>query len=375
MKSLFLHCKFIYLLVLLVGNTWIGYAKNSINSSVIKDVVQSRVLTADLNLLIEPAKMDSTDGAELNKEPKRFTDESHKILLSTGILYKSYNITVENVSTGKILRLDPTGSVNLGFGFNYKWFGIAFSFGLPSNQKDKEEFGETQKRDYQINIYTDAFVAQGNMQRYKGFHASEITEGSNGIVNGFAQTPIISSLETYSLGASAWYFFNNKKFSYKAAYVRNAIQTKSAGSTIVGLYYNLDVANANSSIGDNLPDSIQNDFDVAGYRSRTIGISAGYSYTWVIKKKLYVNGTFVPGIGLKNVSLETGSNTIEIKDGFTGRLAFNFAMGYEAKHFLVGLRTFNSSRMFEADGLRISPTTNSVLLFVGKRFNVKKNKK
>ena len=271
--------------------------------------------------------------------------------------------------------LTPTGTANIGFGFNYKWFGFAFSLGLPTSAEDKERFGETKKQDFRLNLYTDAFVVQGHLQHYKGFHVSRVEiKGKNNLIDE-NKKPIIPSLETFSVGLSSWYFFNHKKFSYKAAYVRNAIQKKSAGSVVGGLYYSLDLANAKTSFADDLPDSIKVDFEVIGYRSRAFGISAGYTQTFVIKSKFFINLTLVPGIGLKNVVLSTEKETIHIKDGFTGRLAFNFSMGYEAKHFLVGLRAFTSSRFFEASGYRVTPTTNSMQLFVGKRFNVKRKKK
>jgi len=305
---------------------------------------------------------------------KKFVDKSDKLLVSAGFLLKSYNIKIENVGTGKSIAIDPTGSVNLGFGVNYKWLGLAFSFGLPTPADDKRKLGETQKQDYQLNVYSNAFVAQGHLQYYKGFHISEIDDGDTSKIKVKGGEGIIPSLETYSLGLSAWYFFNHKKFSYKAAYLRNAIQTKSAGSPVVGLYYGLDKADATATIGESLPDSIKNQFDVLGYRSQTFGISIGYSYTLVIKR-FFVNGTIVPGIGLKNVSLTTKNETFFIEEGITGRLVFNLAFGYDAKHFLIGLRAFTSSRFFEVNGLRFNTGTNSLTLFVGKRFNVGKGKK
>jgi len=308
-------------------------------------------------------------------KPTQFNDESDKILISTGFLIKSYNLSVENVNKGKTLYLTPTGNASIGFGFNYKWFGFAFSFGMPTSAEDKERYGETKKQDYRLNLYTNTFVVQGHVQYYRGFHVSRVVvKGKNKLID-VNKKPIIPSLTTFSVGLSSWYFFNHKKFSYKAAYVRNAIQKKSAGSVVGGLYYSLDLANAKTNFADDLPDSIKVDFEVLGYRSRAFGISAGYTQTFVIKSKFFVNLTLVPGIGLKNVVLNTEKETFKIKDGFTGRLSFNFSMGYEAKHFLVGLRAFTSSRFFEANGYRITPTTNSVLLFVGKRFNVNWKKK
>ena len=306
--------------------------------------------------------------------PRRFVDMSDKLLISAGVLFKSYNIRIENVNSGTTIAIDPTGSANLGFGVNYRWLGIGFSFGLPASSKEEAEFGKTQKQDFQLNIYTNAFLVQGHLQHYKGFHVSELEKGDTVALQINDGNGLIPSLETYSVGLSSWYFFNHKKFSYKAAYLRNAIQTKSAGSPIIGIYYGLDNAEAHISIGESLPDSIKNQFDVLGYSSQSFGISAGYTYTWVIKK-FFANATLVPGIGVKNVTFTTQKETFNINEGLTGRLVFNFSMGYEAKHFLVGMRVFTSSRIFEANGLRIGTSTNSVTLFVGKRFNVRKNKK
>ena len=301
----------------------------------------------------------------------RFVDMSDKLLLSSGFVFKSYDIEIKNVSSGGSVSIEPTGSANMGFGFNYRWFGFGFSFGLPNSSAEEKLYGETNKLDLQLNIYSKAFVAQGHFQRYKGFHISGINPGDTSQIQIDVGDAVIPSLETYSIGLSGWYFLNHKKFSYKAAYVRNAIQTRSAGSPIGGLYYGLDEANAGTNIGTNLPDSIKNKFDVLGYSSQTFGVSLGYSYTLVIKK-FFVNGTIVPGLGFKNVSLTTNEKTFSIEEGVTHRIVFNMALGYEAKHFLLGLRAFTSSRLFEANGLRIKNGTNSVTIFVGKRFDVDK---
>tara|TARA_R110002050_G_scaffold204327_2_gene339701 strand:- start:6569 stop:7846 length:1278 start_codon:yes stop_codon:yes gene_type:complete len=367
-----LHFRFAFVCFILFTFGWVGISMGQMQYRGLKyadDVIELNNLFIDSLSIQDTGKVDSIAEVAI----QRFKDVSDKLLLTTGVLLKSHSLTVENVRTGKKLYLSPTGSTNIGFGVNYQWFGIAFSFGLPASSSDKAKYGETTKHDFRLNLYTDAIVFQGHLQRYRGFHVNSVEQGGKKI-KGAVQTPIVTSLETYSLGFSSWYFFNNKKFSYKAAYLRNAVQLKSAGSLVAGLFYSLDLANAETPFAQDLPDSINVDFDVIGYRSRSVGISVGYTYTLVIKEKFFVNATMVPGIGLKNVNLYTEINEVKLNDGFIGRLAFNFSMGYEAKHFLMGLRTFNSNRFVEANGYRITPTTNSVLLYVGKRFNIKKRK-
>jgi hypothetical protein len=48
--------------------------------------------------------------------------------------------------------------------------------------------------------------------------------------------PQVRNLETFSLGGNGFYLFNSRKFSYKAAYLRNEIQKRSAGSLSTGFF-------------------------------------------------------------------------------------------------------------------------------------------
>lgn len=299
-----------------------------------------------------------------------FKDVSDSLMINVRALMRSYSLNYTHVSSGAELEIEPTGQMNLGFGVNYKWFGIAANFGLPSSAEEIEKYGETSRQDLHLGMYGNKVSGLINLQRYKGFHVSNFqdTVTENQIK--------IPSLETISVNMSALYFFNHKKFSYKAAYVRNAIQKKSAGSFVAGAYLTYDISESDVPIGSSsLPDSVANKFNVIGFWSRTFGISAGYSHTFVIKRKFFVNGTFVPGIGAKKVTLNLTSESINVDAGASFRLDANISLGYEAKNWLAGVLLTSSNQFYEIEGLVISPNSSSLRFFVAKRFGIRKKSK
>lgn len=299
-----------------------------------------------------------------------YNDVSHKLMFNVKSLMRSYDLNILNVGTEEELQISPLGQMNLGIGGNYKWLGIAFNFGLPSSTKDVEKYGETKKQDLHIGMYGNQASGFINLQRYKGFHLSNYIDTLTG------NQVKLPSMETYSINFSGLYFINHDKFSFKAAYVRNAIQNKSAGSLVVGAYLTYDASTSDVPLGNSgIPDSIQNQFDVLAIWSRTFGISVGYTYTWVIGKGFFLNGTFVPGLGGKKIRLTLSNNTADLDAGISLRLDANVAMGYEADNWLAGITASTLNQFYEIEGLVISPTSTSVRIFVAKRFEWPKKKK
>ena len=71
--------------------------------------------------------------------------------------------------------------------------------------------------------------------------------------------------------------------------MRNAIQKKSAGSFLLGAYYNMDYAGFLSGastyfVPDYFPTEVQDTFPLNAYTAMSYGISFGYTYTFVFWK-------------------------------------------------------------------------------------------
>ena len=209
----------------------------------------------------------------------RYIDYSDQLLLKVMSVVKSNELMILNTNNKQSISLKPYGISSLGFGFNYKWLGLGIAFGLPASAEEEELYGKTSRFDFQLNIYSKKFVIDAFAQQYRGFYVAN----PNGL-GPWNETsfPKRETMETFSLGVGGYYVFNHKKLSYKAAYVRNAVQKKSAGSFLLGGNYNIDYrgfprGDTNSFVPAYFPTETQDSLPINAYTSRSFGVSFGYT--------------------------------------------------------------------------------------------------
>jgi hypothetical protein len=301
----------------------------------------------------------------------KIIDLSDKLLLWPYIISKNYQIGILNMNTDRDLLIYPNEQTNIGLGFNYKWLGLGIALKTPWINNDDNIYGKTERIDLQINIFSRSFGVDFSAQYYKGFYVSNPTDFLNWEK---PEYPRLSNLETFSTAVSTYYFFNNKNFSYRAAFVRNEIQKKMAGSVVLGVYMGYDVAvSPNGFVPDDMPDNIKDTFDIVGFASARVGISVGYTYTFVFLKDFFINLSIVPGMGIKVANVYTKlENKFEPESKASFRAITRFALGYENKNFYVGISNININNSFNARRFNILTSSNKFRLYVGKRFNIHK---
>ena len=310
---------------------------------------------------------------KVRHDTSKVVDMSHKLALYANTISKFHNIEMKNIETTDKLKLKPNGQTNVGLGFNYKWLGLGVSFSLPFMNKDDEIYGETKRFDTQLNIFSRWFGIDAHLQYYKGFYLENPKDFQDWNEEFYPQ---IGDIEALSLGIAAYYFFNNKNFSYKAAFTRTQIQKKSAGAFILGGFYNLDIALAPSSFVPsqlNNP-NLANDFDINAYSTAIIGLSIGYTYTFVVKR-FFINLSLVPGFGARVVKLWAEGTEHKISPSISASITSRVAIGYEGKHLYWGLNIINTTNSYKHEEYEISSSTGNVKLYIGKRFNFSSRRK
>ncbi|MEA3476902.1 MAG: DUF4421 domain-containing protein [Bacteroidota bacterium] len=244
----------------------------------------------------------------------------------------------------KSLVYHPNDRTNLGFGFNYKWIGLNLGFNFGFVNDDDDVYGNSKYWDFQTQFYLRKFVIDLYIQHYTGFYLSNSSEV-------FENWPDDGSfykrgdIKSYIGGVNVQYIFNYRKFSYRAAYLQNERQKKSAGSWTLG-----GVAYLSGSSGDSsfIPANIQYPDFFAGNQfnkssSINFGFNGGYGHNFIIKSNFFFTVSFVAGLSLGGSSIHMIDSISETASGLavdftaTGRIAF----GYNSRRFYIGFSYVN----------------------------------
>lgn len=301
-----------------------------------------------------------------------YSKYQEKLLLRLYTVTKFNTLSIVNAETESRLDLYPNGQTNLGFGFNYKGFGMGIALGLPKTRGSQEKYGQTQRFDIQGSIYGNKIGGDGFFQVYQGYYNANPDDFVEWNSENFPQIP---SMRILSVGIVGFYFFNNEKFSYRAAFVRDQIQNKSAGSFTLGLFSNYDDSETESGfIPTEFPDSIRSRVDLKAFQSFAIGVSAGYAHSFVMEK-FFINLAAIPGFGYQRIqttALSDGSVVIENQPA--GQILLRTSLGYEHPKFFLGLFGSVNFRNLELDPYDFQLSTGQFRFMAGKRFNVARKK-
>ena len=194
-----------------------------------------------------------------------------------------------NLSTG----LKPKLNVQVGY------MGIALAGGISFN---KLKGGQDRDFDVKLNMYGKKFGFELGLSGIESLHGNYILD-----VPGYSNFPIIEENDTiwFSLPIEVevpegkvsqvvfnfnfYYAFNNKKFSYPAAFTQMFIQKKSAGSLLAGGELHVNVIN----IGDTLAED-----ELFRLRNVTCGLGVGYGYNFVLPHRWLIHASALPYIVL-----------------------------------------------------------------------------
>lgn len=280
----------------------------------------------------------------LNYDTNYYQSYTDKLTTRLYSSVKYTNFSIRDQSLKKSVNYDVNNQVMLGFGANYSVFGLNIAFNLPFNKKDFDQYGETEYIDLQSHLYLRKYVVDFYLQRYKGFYLNNPMEIlQNWIVaDSFPKRPDIRIIDA---GLAVQYIFNSKKFSYRAAYIQNEWQKKSAGSFILGASVFYVMVKGDSSL---IPQKVNPTDFAAGnkYDKSTqfsLGINAGYTHTFVAWKKFFLVIGLSAGPAIGNTSVhqtnlnQTTKSDISLNFNALGRASF----GYNSDKFYMGVFYLN----------------------------------
>lgn len=300
--------------------------------------VQAQTLT---NILSKRYSRVNVDTAYITRPQTRWTIKARINVSGAELETKGID-----KGTGFKAHVATDNKSTLSLGVNYMGIGLSLALN-PAKLIGKYKDYELNLRSYNNRWGVD-FIYQ-NSRNFKGWYQDE---GQPRI----SLPADVLSME--SLNVNFYYAFNNRRFSYPAAFTQSYIQRRSAGSFLVGV----------SGQGQNTETK---GALVSKLKVTNIGIGAGYGYNWVPGANWLLHISALPTLTVySNTSLKVDDERIPMNYHFpeviiTSRGAIVRQFG----HMFAGFTTvYNYTNIGDSNKLEVMNSKWRSQLFVGYRF-------
>jgi hypothetical protein len=295
-------------------------------------------------------------------------------------LYLSRKQNGYNLATGLLdpwIKYRTNDVLQVGLGYTYSFLTLNLAVKFPFINVDDDLYGESHYMDLQAHTYFRSIIIDFYLQWNKGFYMANPEEVFPVFPNSQAR-PLRGDLRTNILGLNVQYLFNSERYSYKAAFVQNEFQRKSAGSPIVGAeaFWVLGMSDS-AMAGSHLPQvGYLDDQPFNQVDAINAGINGGYAYTFVWQEALYLSLSTTFGISagknLVHYTPESETLSSRLTYGFSNSTLISF--GFNNKNYYVGMSfiRFSMTNRLSKDGDWMGYSTGNIRFNIVKRFITKR---
>jgi hypothetical protein len=305
---------------------------------------------------------------------RAFRDElTTRIFLSRK--QNGYNLSTEFLNPW--IRYRSNDNFLIGIGYTYSFLTLNLAVKMPFVNEDDNLHGQSKYFDLQSHAIFHRIIVDLYLQWTRGFYISS----SSGILANAGQDParqVRGDLRTNIVGLNLQYLFNADRYSYKAAFIQNEIQKKSAGSPIAGVEAHWVLGMTDSAtVGGNIhPAGFLGDQPFNQTDLLNAGINGGYAYTLVWNQRFYASFSSTIGFsgGYNRVHYNTASETLQSGITFGLTNSSRISVGYNSSNYFVGISYlhFSMTNRTGPGGEWIGYNTGNLRLNFVKRFITKR---
>ena len=240
---------------------------------------------------------------------------------------------IRSSETQNSMNIESVPSLVLGGYLYYSIIGYGISWNLNDIGKPNGQTNGTSMRQA-LSINTAKIFAE--VFTYRSGKTARITHLSG--YNFKGKDNSFSGLNSKLFGLQAFYIFNNRRFSWPAAFGENAVQRRSCGSWNLGFQYNHQSVTFNDA---ELPDYLNPVIDTTLLFNHVdyndYSVSIGYSYNWVVRRNLLLAVSFQPSIGYRRSNIEEADFTHDILNNVSTDLTTRASVVWNNTKYFSGL--------------------------------------
>ena len=299
----------------------------------------------------------SSDSIYYRTYPKQVTGRFYFSKKYTGLALEASGDT-------RTLKYRPNTTINAGIGATYGIVTLNLGFRVGFLTPDKKEKGKTKLLDLQSHIYSRKLLIDLYGQFYKGFFVDPKGYGTN--QDAYYQRPDVN---VNLVGASVYRLLNPNRFSYRAAFLQNEWQKKSAGSFLVGAEIYSGSIKGDSAL---IPAILAEDYSQAGVRKGNFtefGPGIGYAYTAVFHRNFFLTGSFTLNADLSFVK-EYGPDFVDKRTTISPNINLRAVAGYNSDVWSATISWIDNSINLKGQPIRDQYLVNAgnIRLTLAKRF-------
>lgn len=310
-----------------------------------------------------------------NPDPRYISPNLYNFtfMLNTSSSYEYYRIA----STGpreQSISFAPSPSRKLGAYFGWRWIFLGWSVDVEDIFGNKQ--GKSKKTEYNLSLYSAKvgadfyYLKSGNQFKVKSLSGFD-NMGDNAVGKEFR----FDGLKVNMMGINAYYIFNNRRFSYPAAFSQSTNQRKSAGSFLTGFSYSthkltFDRTQLPPEVAAQLEPSLR--FQKIRYNDYSLNF--GYAYNWVFAKNCLACLSVTPAVAYKQAYITSKEEDYDA----TAYHSINFdvitraAIVYNNAKYYVGASLLAHTYDYHKKRFWINNTYGILQIYVGFNFNKKK---
>jgi len=238
-------------------------------------------------------------------------------------------------------------------------------FGNDNPSKKKTEFG--------LSLYSS--MVGGDIYYRKSGSDFKLLSTSGIFKNG--ETPVYDKdIDGFSVdikGVNAYWVFNNKKFSYPAAYSQSSNQRHSAGSLIAGFSYSqhkiyFDHNQLPAPVLEKLSDALKfNEINYSDY-----SLNFGYAYNWVFARNCLADLSLTPAVAYKKSKVDSDVRNYPTLNDMNLDLITRVGIVYNDSKYFAGASLVMHTYDYRTKNFYLNNSFGTIRVYAG--FNFKKKK-
>lgn len=284
--------------------------------------------------------------------------------------FEYYSLT-SNQPQHQKLSFSPNPNNKIGGYFGWRWIFLGWSINVNDIYRKAEKSNKGTEFDlslYSSKIGVDIFYRRtGNdykIHKIKGF-PEDIPSDLN---------TKFSGLKVNITGLNLYYIFNNRKFSYPAAFSQSTNQRRNAGSLIAGFSiskHNLDFDY--TKLPEPIQETMNPDMKVDNIKYTNANISFGYAYNWVFARNCLACLSLTPSIAYKFSDVNA-----EVHEGkkWYGKFSLDFLIRagivYNNGKYFVGTSFVGKNYNYHQNNFALENGYGTLQVYAGFNFRLRK---